>query len=167
MTAETSVQANPSHTYTNVGTYSVTLTVFGPLRSTSITKPNLVTVANLPTGVDLAISQFALPSPVAVESNLAYSVTITNLGTAAATSVTFTDTLAQGVSFVAASDDCTGQFGFVVCDLGTLNAGTATNLTVTVVPTLSGSITNTVSVSSAEVDSNPANNSALAVTSVS
>jgi PKD repeat protein len=35
---------NPSHTYSTAGTYSVTLTVTGPSGTSSVTKPNIITV---------------------------------------------------------------------------------------------------------------------------
>jgi PKD repeat protein len=43
----TSALASPSHPYTNAGTFSVSLTAFGPLGSNTLTQSNYITVTNL------------------------------------------------------------------------------------------------------------------------
>ena len=67
---------------------------------------------------------------------------------------------------MSASDECTNTAGVVVCDLGSLTSGEATNVTLVVVPTVAGALTNIASVAAAEVDPNPTNNTATAVTQV-
>lgn len=44
--------ANPAHTYTNAGTYSVTLTAVGAGGTNSLTRPNYIVVTNPPPSVD-------------------------------------------------------------------------------------------------------------------
>ena len=45
----TSTNSNPSHSYNNAGSYDVSLTVWGPLGSNSVTRQGYVTVAQPPT----------------------------------------------------------------------------------------------------------------------
>jgi uncharacterized repeat protein (TIGR01451 family) len=161
-----STAVSPSHTYTNAGSYSVTLMVFGPAGTDSLTRPGLIIVTNAPVSADLEVIKIASPSLGVVGSNLTYTITVTNLGPDTATSITLTDALPASVSFVFASDECTNNAGLVVCDLGSLTSGAATNVTVVVVPTLEGSLTNVASVGSAEADPNPTNNTATAITEV-
>jgi uncharacterized repeat protein (TIGR01451 family) len=163
---DSSTAMNPSHTYTNAGSFSVTLMVFGPTGTDSLTRPGLIVVSNAPVTADLEVIKIASPSPVSVASNLTYTITITNHGPDRATSVTLTDALPASVSFVSASDECTNSAGIVVCDLGSLTSGEATNITLIVVTSLEGSLTNSASVGAAEVDLNPANNTATNITQV-
>jgi uncharacterized repeat protein (TIGR01451 family) len=161
-----STATNPSHTYTNAGSFSVTLTVSGPTGNDSLTKPQLIVVATPPVTADLELIKLGLPEPVFVASNLTYTITVTNHGPATATSITLTDALPANVDFVLASDECTNNAGIVVCNLGSLTAGQTTNVTLVVVPTVAGSLTNIASVAATEDDPNTTNNTATAITTV-
>jgi uncharacterized repeat protein (TIGR01451 family) len=112
--------------------------------------------------VDLAVSQQVAVTCTA----LTYSVTVSNLGPARASSVTLTDALPAGVTFISATGACsTDATGHVACDLGSLASnGVAT---VQIVSTASvGTMTNLVGVAGDAVDANPADNSSVAVTDV-
>jgi PKD repeat protein len=50
----TSTASSPSHNYTNAGTFSVNLTVFGPVGSNKLTRSNYITVTNLVVTVPVA-----------------------------------------------------------------------------------------------------------------
>lgn len=115
---------------------------------------------------DLAVTVTDAPDPVYVVSNLTYTVTVTNLGPSEAASVVVTDSLPASVNFISASPGCTYSNGAVTCSIGSLNPGTATNLTIIVAPTAPGSLTNTVLVSSAVADPVAGNNAASTVTTV-
>ncbi len=122
------------------------------------------------TSADLAISITASPNPVFANSNLTYTITVTNNGPDAP-AFTVADTLPSTLSFVS----CTATGGGV-CN-GTANARTVSfpalangaSVTATLVGKVSGTvvnnslITNTASISnSSAVDPNRANNSASA-----
>lgn len=121
---------------------------------------------------DLSISKSDDADPVAEGNNLAYTVSVTNSGPDNDSStVTVTDTLPSGVSFVSASGtgwSCVENSGVVTCTRAGLNveAAPAITITVTVNTGTSGTITNNVSVSSPTTDTTPANDSASEETTV-
>jgi len=116
---------------------------------------------------NLAAFKTASPSPVQVGSNLTYTITITNLGPDTATAVAATDTLPASVTFVSASAGCTTNGSTVTCGVASLNNGAAATFQIVVTPTTAGAVTNTVAVSADESDPVPANNTTMAVTTVS
>jgi len=123
----------------------------------------------LPPTADLSISKIDSPDPVALGTNLTYTITVTNSGPTAAPGVTVTDTLPGGVTFVSASatqGTCGQSGGTVTCNLGSINNGAIAGVVIVVKPTATGTITNTASVSSNAPDPNLSNNSSTASTSV-
>ncbi|HSR47281.1 MAG TPA: sortase, partial [Anaerolineales bacterium] len=112
---------------------------------------------------DLSITKSDSPDPVAVNGTLTYTLSVTNNGPSTATSVSVTDTLPGGVTYVSASGTgwtCSELTGVVTCTRATLGVGAAPAITVTVTaPGTAGTITNTVSVSAATTDPVPGNNS--------
>jgi uncharacterized repeat protein (TIGR01451 family) len=119
---------------------------------------------------DLSIVKLDHPDPVHVGAVLTYTLGIGNNGPDPATSVTMTDTLPAGVTYRGASGagwDCRYAGQEVACSLPHLDIGLAPSLMLTVdAPDSSGIITNTVTVSSYEVDLDPRNNTATADTRV-
>jgi uncharacterized repeat protein (TIGR01451 family) len=121
---------------------------------------------------DLSIAKGDSPDPVTIGSNVTYTLTLTNNGSAVAQNVTVLDNLPAAVTFVSC-----GSTGSGVCD-GSGNNHTVTFLalasgssaTITLVVTANGpagtTITNTATVSSATPDANAANNTATANTFV-
>jgi uncharacterized repeat protein (TIGR01451 family) len=114
------------------------------------------------TSADLDLSLVAVPEPVVIGGIVTYTLTVTNNGPSDASSVTLTDTLPAGVSFLAVTPGpptCTEVGGIVTCALGTLASGSST--TVDIDALINGPpLTNTASVTAAESDPNGANNSA-------
>jgi uncharacterized repeat protein (TIGR01451 family) len=113
------------------------------------------TTVNTPTGgsVDVSVDKTCPGSDVvAGGANFDYTITVTNnSGSTDATSVTLTDSLPGGVTFVSStpgSPICTESGGIVTCDLGTITAGSHVDVTITVQanPSTRGTITNTASV---------------------
>jgi len=93
-------------------------------------------------------------------ANFNYTITVTNLGPTAASSVTVTDNLPVSVTFVSASAGGVLSGAKVIwADLGSLAAGASTNLTLTVTAPANGaSLTNTASVGSPTPDPISTNN---------
>ncbi|MBE7551152.1 MAG: DUF11 domain-containing protein [Anaerolineales bacterium] len=116
---------------------------------------------------DLSVAKMDSTDPVTAGTSLTYTLIVTNNGPSPATGVGVTDPLPAGVTFVSASPGCSGS-STVTCSLGGI-AGSATktvSIHVTVNPSTIGVITNTVSVTGSEFDSNTLNNSATITTTV-
>ncbi len=115
-------------------------------------------------GSDLSITKVDVADPVAVGTNLQWTLTVQNDGPSNASNVQVVDTLPSGVTFVSAvpsQGGCTPVAG-VTCNLGTLNNGASATVDVTVLVDAGfagTSMTNTVVVSSDNADTNPGNNS--------
>jgi uncharacterized repeat protein (TIGR01451 family) len=142
---------------------------------------------------DLVLGKFASPV-VQTGENLSYLIGVVNLGPATAYQVTVTDTLPAGTAFVSASWEtgfcwtgsggvscstpsrgtpCSISGGTVTCGIGTLAPFTLRNLggagiqvVVKVTAPAHTTIKNTASVTGANVDSHPGNNSFTATTVV-
>lgn len=113
-------------------------------------------------GVDVAATLTATPNPVAPNATLTYTATLTSAGTQTATGVVLTDALPLGVNFVSAVPSqgyCTGT-AVVSCALGDLASGTSATVQITVIPTVTGLLSNSISATSIEADVNPVNNTA-------
>lgn len=120
--------------------------------------------------VDLGVGVVAAPNPVKLDSNLTYTVTVTNAGPEAAPAVLLTNILPAGVDFVSVTNSqgtCAHADGVVVCELGFLSASNGATVTVIGNVTTLGAKTFTASVSDAVVDLNQVNNTASATNSVS
>ncbi|HPA20868.1 MAG TPA: InlB B-repeat-containing protein [Verrucomicrobiae bacterium] len=118
---------------------------------------------------DLAVVMGDAPDPVMAGSNLTYSVTITNGGPDSASLVVLTDPLSANFTFISASASqgtCTQVAGIVTCGLGTISNGAGATATIVVIPKISGTLTNSVTVSAAGTDPNPTNNTATVATAV-
>jgi uncharacterized repeat protein (TIGR01451 family) len=117
-------------------------------------------------GADLKLTMTAPWSPALAGVPFTYSLTAQNLGPASAGLVAITDTLPAGAAFSSASAGCANASGTVTCDLGTLNSGTSSIVSITVVPSGASSMTNGAVVAGDSVDPNPANSSASVTTGV-
>jgi uncharacterized repeat protein (TIGR01451 family) len=117
---------------------------------------------------DLAITQTTQPPAVSVGGLLRYTITVTNRGPAVASALV-RDVLPPGVTFVSATPSqgvCTNDAGTLTCDLGSLLNGGAATVLLQIIPSISGSLTNTVTVTNAELDPAPTNNTATVITPV-
>lgn len=125
---------------------------------------------------DLALSKLSSPSPVVAGKQLTYTMTVSNGGPSTSRAVSVTDQLPDGTSFVSGVDGngatvcALVQPGKVVCDLATMQPGTAKTvyLTVQVAPSVAKDtvLINSASVSSATSDPDLSNNGAAAPTTV-
>lgn len=112
---------------------------------------------------DLALAKADNPDPVLNNTELTYTLTVTNKGPDAATGVVVTDTLPQEVTFVlsnASQGTCSGN-RTVTCNLGRINSGAEATVEIIVVtPNTEADIENTASVTSGVSDPDLANNEA-------
>ena len=133
----------------NSGTASDTLTIVTP-------------------AADLSISKIASPNPTEAGQTLTYSVTVSNAGPFDATNVVVTDTLPAGTTFISTSGCAEDPNGIPTCTVGTIVAGGSAQYTITttVDPGATGTLTNTISVTSDIADPNPGNNSASEETTI-
>lgn len=125
---------------------------------------------------DLSITKTDSPDAVLAGNELTYTITVSNDGPSAAQSVVTTDQLPAGTSFLSGQDGngatvCTlVQSGEVVCALGSIAPGGSKTVFVTVRVAASvpdgAELANTAAVSSATPDSEPADNTTTAVTTV-
>jgi uncharacterized repeat protein (TIGR01451 family) len=159
------VQPTAAGNVTNSVTVSSATT--DPVAGNNLASAVTTVVAPVPPAMaDLSVSKFGSPNPVTVGSNLTYTITVTNAGPDAATNTVAIDALPSGVTFVSATGGIQPVSGVLTFAVGTLASGGSANLTVVIQPTAAGSVTNSVTVSSATTDPAAGNNSASAVTSV-
>jgi len=110
--------------------------------------------------VDLSITKLAHDDCIDLDRNIYYTLTASNIGAEDATGVVVTDTLPADVTFVSATGGCVHTLGVVTCSIGAFVAGDSRTFSITVTADDVGKQTNTAVISSAENDSNPANNTA-------
>jgi uncharacterized protein len=127
---------------------------------------------------DLSITKVDGTDPVTAGTSLAYTITVTNAGPDPADSVSWTDTLPAGTTFLTLSQpggwSCTtppvGAGGTVSCSIATLGVGSAVfTLTVAVDPGIAAGtvLSNTATAASTTADPDTDDLSATATTTVS
>ncbi|MET9378325.1 calcium-binding protein [Streptomyces sp. NPDC002992] len=125
--------------------------------------------APLPTGADLRVTKSG-PTSVVLGTRVTYTVTVTNLGSAAsATGVTLTDAHTGPGTLISAAPGqgtCSLAGATATCALGTLAPGASVGVSVVVEPSAAGTIGDTATVSASGSDPVPGNNSAGVTTTV-
>ena len=111
---------------------------------------------------DLGIVKSTTASNVGVGQNFDFLLTVTNHGPAAATNVVVSDTLPPQVAFVSSSCGATALGQEVTWSIGAMASGATEQCAITVQVVALGSISNTATVSAAEVESDESNNSSTA-----
>ena len=146
-----------------VGLLVVLAASFGPLEAGSI-----LFSADTASTADLEVIKADDPDPVLVGATLTYTIVVTNYGPSTSTAE-LTDTLPASVTFVSATSmagSCGESEGTVTCSLGVLDSGSSATTTIEVVPTATGTITNTASVTGDVSDPDDENNIAVQDTTV-
>jgi uncharacterized repeat protein (TIGR01451 family) len=128
-------------------------------------------VTNFATATDLSITKTSTPAgTVNAGQAYSYNLAVTNNGPSTADSVTVTDALPAGVTFVNATGtgwSCSQAAGTVTCTIATLAVGAANPITINVTaPTAATTLSNTATVSSTTTDPTPGNNSSTVGTTV-
>ena len=145
-----------------LGDYTITVTATGTTQHSGTVALKVIS----PASVDLALAKSASPNPGQAAAPMAYRLTVTNNGPATATNVSLTDNLPSGIALGAITPTqgaCSGTTT-ITCSLGNINAGATAVVTINVTPSAPGSIVNNASVTAAETDFDPSNNSASITT---
>jgi len=125
-------------------------------------------VTTVTAAADLGISQNAAPGSAQVLSNFTFTITVTNRGPSSAANVIITNVLPSGFSIVniqSPPGSSVSQAGAVIaCNLGSMNSGSSSTLTLLAQAGFDGVFTNTASVSSSTADLNPANSASATIT---
>jgi uncharacterized repeat protein (TIGR01451 family) len=122
-----------------------------------------------PVSADLAVSGSANVSTISVGGTLNYSFTVMNNGYWTASGVTLTNPLPAGSSFISASSTqgaWSQSNGVVSCSLGSITNGGSVIVTVSIVVTNLGLMTNSAIVTATTTDPTLTNNSVSLVTTV-
>ena len=129
---------------------------------------------------DLAITKTG-PATAASGGPISWTITASNNGPDTSQPTTWTDPLPAGTTFVSlvqntgptfvCSTPSVGANGSVTCSIGTIGnfasgASAQFTLTANIDPSASGTLSNTATISGPNADTNPGNNSATAVTTV-
>jgi uncharacterized repeat protein (TIGR01451 family) len=154
---------NSAGTITNTATVSAAENDPTPVDN-SDSEDTTVQAPPPPPAADLSITKTDSVDPVTTGADFSYTLSVANAGPSDASSVSVSDQLPAGTSFVSASGTgwtCGNVSGTVTCTRPALVSGAnAPDITVMVTaPGSAGTITNTATVSAAENDPTPANNS--------
>ena len=111
--------------------------------------------------MDLEVIKTSPEDDVLIFAPLTYTITATNIGAEVATSVQVRDIIPANCTYVSASatqGTVTFSGGEVICEAGTLPSLASTTITVTVTPNSAGNLVNTATVTSADYEMDPSNN---------
>ena len=115
---------------------------------------------------DLQLSQVTDATTVRADTQVRFTIALTNAGPAEAPNVVLTDTLPIAAEFISAATTPGGCAhvleGVVTCQLGALPAGANARIDVVLIPTTEGTNLNEVTVTSSAADPNHDNNRSIA-----
>jgi uncharacterized repeat protein (TIGR01451 family) len=172
--AQFTLTANISPTFT--GSLSNTATAAGTNGDPNLNNNSATLATTVSASADLTINKSG-PGSATAGTNITYTVTLTNSGPSAASTVSLTDAVPANTTFVSetqtagpaflCSAPSPGATGTITCTLGSFGVGSATfSITVHINPGATGTVSNTANVSSATPDPNPTGNNPTATTTV-
>jgi uncharacterized repeat protein (TIGR01451 family) len=151
----------------------------GPSEATELTVDRLMRTVDatppfdavLSDAADVSMTKTDAPDPIRVNGTLTYTIVVRNAGPLPATGVTLTDQLPKQAGFSSVTTtqgSCAAKApkATVTCSIGTIAVGGQVTVTIRVKPTGPGTLVNTATVQTTSRDSNLANNSATASTTV-
>ncbi len=156
-------------TASSIGTITDLMSVTSQQTDPTPSNLNATITTSVLAAADLSVVMTASPASVLAGADVTDTITIANLGPEAASAVTASLPLAQGVSFVSAipgSATVTSTGGEVVVTVATMAANTQVTVTVILEPTVAGTLDQTVTVSSNALDPNLSNNTSSTTTQV-
>ena len=118
--------------------------------------------------VDIVVNQSDSPDPIAAGGVLTYTIVVTNNGPDDATGVVLADTIPASTTFLSRATtkgSCVGS-PTITCTIGALANGESATVTIKVIPTVAGTISNTATSTRNEPDSNTPNNADTDVTTI-
>ncbi|HKQ36665.1 MAG TPA: immunoglobulin domain-containing protein, partial [Verrucomicrobiae bacterium] len=118
---------------------------------------------------DGSVNIAATPSPVGVGQNVTFTLTVSNGGPSAVSSMLLTNVLPTNAvlqSFVPSQGGCTNVAGEIRCDFGVMEGGGVATLSVVVTPQQVGVLSNYARVTPSQLDLNQTNNTATLLTPV-
>ena len=154
-----------SHVYTTPGTFGVSVFVTDDDGGVGFDSAQVLVTGT----ADLTLAKTDSPDPVVAGTHVTYTLTVSNAGPNTAPQVVLLDELPAEVSFVSATSpqgSCGESGGTVTCQLFDLGSDAQAEVTLVVLTSTAGTITNTASVSSPAADPNPADNEATEQTTV-
>ena len=172
-TVSGTVSATATGTLTNTATVTTASADPNPGNNSATASTDVLVV---PTSADVSVTKTAPPT-VNQGAALVYTLSVSNAGPDAASTVSLVDTLPASVTFAsltapagwACATPAVGSTGTITCTIAALaSGGTAGPFSISgvVSATATGTLTNTATVATASADPNPGNNSAQASTTV-
>jgi uncharacterized repeat protein (TIGR01451 family) len=177
-TATFTLVVNVNASTPNGATITNTATAVTTTNDPNLTNNSATQTTTVNTSADLVVTKTDAPDPVNAGSNITYTLTLTNNGPSDAQTVSLADGVPAGTTFVSMMQTSgpaftlttppVGGTGTVTASIVTFAAGASAtfSMVVNVNAATTGIISNTANASSATVDSNPANNTATAQTTV-
>jgi uncharacterized repeat protein (TIGR01451 family) len=161
------VTGTPATTGVMTNTATVTSTTTDPDPTDDSDSADITVTPNQ---ADLSITKSASTSSITAGATFSYTIVVTNQGPAPATGVVVTDPLPSGITATSATSTvgtCSGTTT-VTCNVGTLLNGASATITINASgsPSTAGVMTNTASVTAAQTDPDPADNSGSAAITV-
>jgi uncharacterized repeat protein (TIGR01451 family) len=124
-----------AHTYASAGTFTVTFTVTDPQGATGTATVDHVVTAP-PTSADLSLTKTDSKDPIRPGASLTYTLTVKNLGSNAAQTITLVDTLDRDTTYVSISApkgwSCKYANYAVACTSTSLASGSSAAIKLTV-----------------------------------
>jgi uncharacterized repeat protein (TIGR01451 family) len=114
--------------------------------------------------IDLAVTKAGAPNPDRLPGNITWTMVVTNNGPSTGTGVQIADAVPAGNTYVSATTTqgaCTGG-ALLHCTIGTMTVGATVTIVLVTKPSVTGTVTNVVTVVGNEPETNYDNNTARA-----